>query len=697
MKNFYLLFLLLPYYAVSQCGAGYTEPTFQLAKTNPTCAGNDGTVSVVNLQNGVAPYVFTIVSPSPSRVGEQNSTGSFSNITTGGEYYIQLEDACGTVRVRHITITPFSVDFSFGVSLTGCKQVNVSVTSQNPAVTRQYGFVAGTDTTWSATSPFSAGIGNHRNGNVLLRDSCGNVYAKPWVLDNSVFPRITAIEPEFQCNSWDATVRSERFNNPTYCLYNSNNQMIACNSTGLFPGLPYGGYYAIATDACYRDSFYVRHDSASVDIEFERSDYTCTSFKLTVPSLPANWTICLYDSAGQLVNCNTTGVFTGVPYGMYCAKIYDPCAGDTLTYCNTFAYPDVLFATVQPVCSFDSTRLDFSFPSLYGQSYNVRVYRPDNSLLVQQQVSVNNRSIVVPVVSQYRIVMTDSCGREHTQNLPPRPFQITKSIQVTPKCPGALWPNGSGDMRVTCTADDIVSPVIVSRNGQAVNIAPTQTQGNESRFIDLEPAAYVVKYNLMNCTLQIYDTVTVAPYAYPAAVANSVTQCDGGGQLLLQAGASGGIGPYTYAIIGSTPSTPSLVTPPQTDTLFDIYNGTTYSQVRLRAIDYCGNSALQDVPVQPINCNVLETDTTRRRRTLNREIVVRTYPNPSASAFRISLNPKTRYVIQIITMDGIKIFETRVSNRSEYDVRRPLQRGTYLVQVVDLNTNKTHVRKQIIF
>ena len=41
----------------------YNDPRFQLVKTNVSCAGNDGTISVANQQYGRSPFSYTIIAP----------------------------------------------------------------------------------------------------------------------------------------------------------------------------------------------------------------------------------------------------------------------------------------------------------------------------------------------------------------------------------------------------------------------------------------------------------------------------------------------------------------------------------------------------------------------------------------------------------------------------------------------------------
>src|SRR5918993_3828186 len=86
-----------------QIQGNYADPRFQLVKTDAGCSGNDGTVTVINPQFGRSPFNYSIIAPSPSNVGASNSTGNFTGLTPG-EYTIRLQDSCGGIQVRMITI-----------------------------------------------------------------------------------------------------------------------------------------------------------------------------------------------------------------------------------------------------------------------------------------------------------------------------------------------------------------------------------------------------------------------------------------------------------------------------------------------------------------------------------------------------------------------------------------------------------------
>ena len=155
----------------------YSDPRFQLVKTDASCAGNDGAISLASQQYGRSPFTYTIIAPSPSNIGASNTTGNFTGLVPG-EYSVQLKDSCGGMQVRKITIENYIWWFdSVSVVRTGCDQADVfirikdnkgNVNTSGTAFTGfQYGFDNGT-TTWFGTNTFSLSLGTKRNLNIVV-------------------------------------------------------------------------------------------------------------------------------------------------------------------------------------------------------------------------------------------------------------------------------------------------------------------------------------------------------------------------------------------------------------------------------------------------------------------------------------------------------------------------------------------------
>jgi hypothetical protein len=838
----------------------YADPRFQLIKSDASCVGNDGTISTSNQQYGRSPFTYTIIAPSASSIGTSTTTGNFTGLIPG-EYSVQLQDSCGGLQVRKITIENYSWWFdNYSVTKTDCNNASVFIgLKDNKGNTNlsgtafdgyNYGVIMNPgDTIWNTSNNFSISIGTHRNLELLVKDKCGNIQTRTWSLPAALRPSIAGISITDQtCTSFTATVNGQQnLTTPNYCLYDSVNNLVACNATGVFTGLSYGSYCIKTTDACYDttinncfrattpqpgvdDNVSINHQDCSLftagitgqqnlpdpnyclyDVDnnllscnntgtFPNLSYgsyciritnsctdtiisrcftaihpiaeltayhiaanTCSSFDVSVsgnnllqplyclydstgtiitcdstgvfqglphghyciraiscadttaplcfssnkpiPSV-ASWVqvwgrncngfsaaiaeqtnltapqfclyndkdsllqcnttgefdnlawgsycirvkdsctdstitrcftetrpdpminswvqqtnascsnftatvsgnnftnpeYCVFDSLGNKLSCNTTGVFDGLPYGQYCFSVKDGCVDTTMQVCQTFTLSRGFSVQSSKSCNVGNTQVSIQFENNNGP-YKVKIIHPDGSVKCDTVTYTNPYSILLPGLpagKQYTIIGTDGCGQKDTSLLTPNASNITKSIVVRAKCPSATWVNGAGDLQVTCTSNYYTTqPGIIKKNGVTNFRSFSSRTGDVYTFSDLEPATYIVEYTMQTCNYRLYDTVTIQPYAYPSQGQSAIYQCDNN-TLSLGSDIKGGVSPYTYQIIGSTPSTPDITTAVQTSPIFSINTGTVYSLVRLRAVDGCGNATLNDVSVLPL-------------------------------------------------------------------------------------------------
>jgi hypothetical protein len=177
----------------------------------------------------------------------------------------------------------------------------------------------------------------------------------------------------------------------------------------------------------------------------------------------------------------------------------------------------------------------------------------------------------------------------------------THNLTVTGKCPSGVSPAGASNIQVFLATNfgDPLTSKIIKKNGVNFSLSPTHLSGGNYIYYDLVPATYIIRYQTGSCNNSIFDTVTVLPYQYPNLLKSSAYQCNNG-SISVSAVAEYGVGPYTYEIIGSIPASPSIITTPQASPVFNINNGTSYSLIRLRCVDACGNAALNDVSIMPL-------------------------------------------------------------------------------------------------
>lgn len=335
-------------------GGSYQDPRFTLSVTDITCLnGTDGSITVSNIQYGKAPFTYTIVAPSVAGVGTSNSSGSFTNLAPG-IYYIRLTDSCGGIQTRNVTVTAFnwSID-SRTVTKFGCDSADATLTLKdsrgnfNTSGTIFNGFKYGVtraagDTTWFNNRSFRFYKGTLRSFTLLAKDVCGNIRTIGWTETTKPSVAAAATFSNQVCAGFTATITGQtNLTNPQYCLFNSSNVQLSCNSTGVFTGLAYGSYCINVRDNCYDTTitrcFTVAPPVANVAANITTSALTCNTFTASVTGQQnlTNPSYCIYNSSNVQLACNATGVFTNLAYGSYCIRIVDGCIDTTITRCFT--------------------------------------------------------------------------------------------------------------------------------------------------------------------------------------------------------------------------------------------------------------------------------------------------------------------------------------------------------------------------
>lgn len=556
-----------------------------------------------------------------------NNTGQFDGLAYGS-YCINIRDLCyDTTIVRCFTKSkPIpSVAANVQISYPNCTGFIASITGQTNLFDPEYCLYNEANVLLLCNN---TGIFNGITyGNYQVRITGGACY------DTTIIRNISLARPVYSvganppitnrtCTDFSVSVNGQsNFSTADYCLYNSANVQVACNATGVFNNLAFGSYcidvnVQSAAGNCYdttiRRCFTVNKPIPSVNASVTLHRQTCNTFytEITNQSNLTNPIFKLYSGATLLAQ-NTTGIFIDLTFGSYCIDIEDGCGDTTIQRCFTASPLQTRVSTsMQRSCYIGHTKLSATFTAGFAP-YRLEVYDHLNNLV--KSVTSAGTSLTIdslpdlPSGNNYRVVGYDVCNQFDEDILAPQVSTFNKSVVTNTNCPGGLHPDGSADVIVNVSSNlGTFVPVIISRNGVAVTINHAYRTGTEYQFYDLSPATYIIRYQISGCT-DPYDTIQVFPYAYPSLDNSNAYQCDNSG-FSVGAAVTGGAAPYTYEIIGSAPSSPSILAGPQANPIFNINTGTTYSLVRLRTVDGCGNATLNDVSVLPL-ANVIINST----------------------------------------------------------------------------------------
>lgn len=584
--------------------------------SNKTC--NTFTATITGQQNLTSPQ-YCVINSSTGDTLSCNSTGVFNNLATNGSYCIVTKDGC------------------IDTTITRCFSVNKPIPKVNDPIIPSYvtctnfGLNVGAQSD-SLTNPIfclydvnHVLIGSCNNSGIFdsipLGSYCVTIYDA--CLDTTItrcfnvgVPTITndvnvSISNK-NCTTFTASATSNNLNNPDFCLYKtSDSSLISCNTTGVFNGLVYGDYYIKSRNGCpdttMLTSFSAIRDLPSVDASVKITNKNCTTFtaEITGQKNLINPKYCLINTVTNVtLGCSNTPKASGIPYGSYNIMIVSGC-NDTLNIPFSQS-PDSIALNVTSSISCNLGNSKFNFKVNGVLPVNIKIYAPGNTLIKDALYNTSNFSIdnlpALDSTDTYMVIGTDPCGNKDTVNIAPVASYMTSTPIVQSKCPGSVWPNGSGDINTKLSTNlSSLSVKIINKDGTSINRDPDNVSGSNYSFVNLGPGTYIVRYRSNGaCTINKYDTLTITTYQYPSLNNSTAYQCDVNG-FSVGAVASGGVGPFSYEIIGSTPSSPSLVAPPQSDPVFTINNGTNYSLIRLRALDACGNATLGDVSILPLS------------------------------------------------------------------------------------------------
>jgi Secretion system C-terminal sorting domain len=321
--------------------------------TNKTCA--DFTAAITGQVNLTNPE-YCIYDTAQVLIS-CNNTGSFTMLPYGS-YCIKITDKCyDTTITRCFTVNKPVPGVSTTVQITtSCKDFTATIAGQTNLNNPYYCLYDSSDILLYCDS-----TGSFTNLTYGSR-YCIKIINDPACYDTVITRCFTALRPvpsvdanvritDKICQTYTATVTGQtNLNNPNYCLYDANDVLLYCDSSGVFPNLLYGTKYCIKIfnyPACY-DTVIVRcfvvdrpEPSAGPDVKI--TNLTCLTFTATITDTLNlnNARYCIYTPAHVLIICNNTGVFDDLPYGTYCIEVVNDstCYDTTIVRCFTVNRP----------------------------------------------------------------------------------------------------------------------------------------------------------------------------------------------------------------------------------------------------------------------------------------------------------------------------------------------------------------------
>jgi hypothetical protein len=333
------------------------------AKGFITASDNRGHISTAG---GIPGFSYGIVRFPGDTIWSSNANFSFY-LAGQSVFEVIVKDACGKIKKSTVALTfRESVSASVAISAYGCNTFTASLKNIVNFYKPSFCLYNDADVKLSCNT---TGVFNNLNyGNYCIKahDSCSdttiircfNVIAPPVSVGNnvSIFNKT--------CNSFSAAINGQSgLTNAKYCLFDSADNQLACNYTGVFNNLSYGRYCINIKDSC-RDTtiqrcFNPTRPMPLVPAVLVPSYYGCDNFGVIVggDSL-TNPRYCIIDINGNVLTCNYTGIFDSLQYGYYCIDIHDSCYDTTITRCISVLGP-VIGSNIT-VSTSDQTCLNFT-------------------------------------------------------------------------------------------------------------------------------------------------------------------------------------------------------------------------------------------------------------------------------------------------------------------------------------------------
>lgn len=604
----------------------YTAPDYNITPTAVSGCYNglNGSISGV-LTSGRLPYSYEIIA-GPMGIGTTNTTGTFTGLGAG-TYTLRGYDSCGNFQTRQATIDNFFWSaYSPTVTKTGCGQYSfdaISISPSVPGVTYRVKDYAGAVIANSATLPitFSHPDNLVYASTVCAVDACGTESCVNFTINDWGFCGANSYYAS--CNTWTidgVCISGSPIGPLTYgwvraagdTVWTSTEPTLGTPFTITKPSpLDFWWSSFVVRDACgvmkgeqneiFLDLWSGQDIAFTSCTEATFSAYPSHSFQNPV-------TYSLNGGPSQ-----SSGSFTNLTDGNYTITVTDAC-GETAEQTRFFDHNWEISGFSEPYCTFGefnnyvSVNRRMKPPITYEQwdaSYSsvlaTQIWTdPNNMFSAWQNFNdwYSSMTFIGMPNTVYNYVATDDCGRKDTVTITNGPnghVPNTLTTSVTPLCVN------KGDITATYTSDNptwnsiIISLWKTTNPGSPITLDYNTSQANGSyTWTNLDTGSYVIKIKNIYCSDSVIQTAVIKKYVQPKLRKSIAFNCIGG-NVNCVGSVKGGLPPYQYEIFQTFPvDNPQ---PLQSSPIFTMSG--TYSLIRMRVIDACGNSSIQDMAVRP--------------------------------------------------------------------------------------------------
>ncbi len=600
-------------------------PSFTTTLVASCATPANGSIQVNPATTGIAPFTFSLISPSTQIAPVQgsniaNTTNSIFKNLSQGSYTVQMTDGCGSPVTNVVTIaapsalvaTSNTTIASCAASATGQLTVAVPTTGSAPYT---YELITPSPTIRPVQSGnifnnLSAGA----NYTVRITDACGTQ------VTNTVSTIATVAVPSLivtntgSCAASSTGTITARVNAQggggiyQFALV-APSPVTAPNQTSpIFTNLPNGAYTVQITDACGVTATTTTTlanalptpTAGAVLMGCNGTGYTyriATTPQSFTPGGPIQggggpYIYNLYDAANAVLvqGPQSSPNFLNVPAGVaYTVRLTDAC-GTTGTVA-------VAAATVTPAAlaigALTATQLScaatpngiITSPAGTGglAPYTYTLIDPAGPTVIQGPQTDRVFTAVPALATGYQVRITDACG--NVSNSATLPFAAVAAPTVTTVTTASCATGSNG--RVTTTVSAVggggtFQYTLLDAAG-AVTIAGPQAS---PVFAGLPPATYTVRvtdFCGVNSVAVGNAVVTNTPAALTSTATASLGTCASGATGVITGNSTGGVLPVTYSLVDNATST--VVQGPQADRVFSNVPAGVYV---VRTIDACG-------------------------------------------------------------------------------------------------------------